>query len=160
VTNPCAKGSRPLVTDQCLKQNCWLLARQGELATTRRLGELHREAAEGRQKKVAELEGIVQEFRQHIKVRCQAGVACDLGMCPIRISHVYGSWSSEVVFEGGQSKVEDVPCKHPAAHQSGATGHFERPFLTPTCPRAKCCFDASRLHLCSCRKSMLPGRRP
>jgi hypothetical protein len=34
----------------------------------RRLGELHREAAEERQKKVAELEGIVQEFRQHIKV--------------------------------------------------------------------------------------------
>lgn len=41
---------------------------QGELATTRRLGDLHREAAEERQKKVAELEGIVQEFRQHIKV--------------------------------------------------------------------------------------------
>lgn len=51
------------------------MTRQGELATTRRLGELHREAAEGRQKKVAELEGIVQEFRQHIKVRDPEGVA-------------------------------------------------------------------------------------
>ena len=55
---------------------------QGELATTRRLGELHREAAEGRQKKVAELEGIVQEFRQHIKVRDPRGCALRPGDLP------------------------------------------------------------------------------
>jgi hypothetical protein len=59
-----------------------LLARQGELATTRRLGELHREAAEGRQAKVAELEGIVQEFRQHIKVRDPRGRALRPGDVP------------------------------------------------------------------------------
>ncbi len=41
---------------------------EGELETLRRLAELHRGTAEERQRKVAELEGIVQEFRQHIQV--------------------------------------------------------------------------------------------
>lgn len=41
---------------------------EGEVATLRRLAELHQATSEERQRKAAELEGIVHQFRAHVQV--------------------------------------------------------------------------------------------
>lgn len=121
---------------------------QGELATTRRLGELHREAAEGRQKKVAELEGIVQEFRQHIKVCYHAGLPRDPGACHIRRWPCAQQLTTEGFLElkVASRGSEDLPGKPSAADDLGKWRSLDGLVcLMPTCSMAR---SASVCHTC------------